>query len=600
MYRNPPAFSFPKLIRLCAATLVLSLAASRPAAAFGTDFGGSDFKLRWDNTLRGNLGVRTTAPDDKLGANPAFTAGEYSFKQWNIVTSRLDLLSELDLAYSELVGARGSFAGWYDYVYQNHTVQIAPSLAAMNIPSSYGPAGSEFSSYTRKRYRGPSGELLDAFGWIHFDAGPVPITIKAGRHSIYWGETLLLGGAIHGVAYSQVPLDLIKGFATPGTEVKELYRPLTQVSANAQLTPSLSLSAQYLLQWQSYLYPEGGTFVGPADFAFNGPLGQFAQIGGAPFFLKNGGSNDPRQVHDWGVALRYHVDFLDTTVGTYYRHYADKLAAVLLVPNPGGQGPLSPTLNSPLQYQQFYAQGVDLFGLSLAKQILGVSTALEGAYRHHTPLASQPLGLTVPPAAPLAPLLFPHGLPQVIGNSYQARGETVHVVANAIGQISPTAIWSTASWNLEATYNHLFSVDSNPDMFFGMGYGVCRTDPTLVNAGLAKNKNDGCATRDSAGVAASFTPTWYQVFSGVNLLLPLTGSWTYWGNSAVTLGGNAGSGTYTAGIGADIRSTLRLDLKYIGFYGQTIDNGKMVTSSNGLLSLLKNRESVVLTAKVTF
>jgi len=47
-------------------------------------------------------------------------------------------------------------------------------------------------------------------------------------------------------------------------------------------------------------------------------------------------------------------------------------------------------------------------------------------------------------------------------------------------------------------------------------------------------------------------------------------------------------------------STLRLDVKYIGFFGNTLDNGKMVTSSNGLLSLLKNRESVVFTAKVTF
>jgi hypothetical protein len=410
----------------------------------------------------------------------------------------------------------------------------------------------------------------------------------------------LLGGAIHGVAYSQVPLDLIKAFANPGAEVKELYRPLTQLSANAQLTPSLSLSAQYLLEWQSYLYPEGGTFAGPADFAFNGPVGQYAQIGGQPYYLKNGGSNDPHKIHDWGMALRYRLDFLDGTVGAYYRQYSDKLAAVLAVANPGAQGPLSPTLNSPLQYEQFYAEGIDLVGLSFSKEILGVSTALEGNYRHNTPLAAQPLGLTLPPAAPLAPLLFPHGLPQMIGNSYQARGDTLHVVANAIGTLPPAAIWSTAAWNLEATYNHLVSVGPNPDMFFGMGYGVCRTDDRLVAAGLAKNTHDGCATADSAGVGASFTPTWYQVFSGVNLLLPLTGSWTYWGNSVVTLGGNAGSGTYTAGIGADIRNALRIDLKYIGFFGSTLDNGKAVVSSNGLLSLLKNRESVVLTAKATF
>ena len=596
MNRNHPLF--PKLLPSIAAMAAI-FAVARPAAAFDTDFGGSDFKVRWDNTLRANLGVRTTSPDSLLSANPAFTAGENSFGRGGISTSRLDVLSELDGSWQDQFGVRGSFAGWYDLAYQNHSVKIDPALAALGVPSGYGPNGSGLSDYALDRYRGPWGEVLDAFGWARFDAGPVPVTVKAGRHSIYWGESLLLGGAIHGVAYSQVPLDLIKGFANPGTEIKELYRPLGQISANAQLTPQLSLSGQYFLEWQSYLYPEAGTFVGPADFAFNGPYGQFAKLGGNPFFFKNGGSNDSRH-HDWGGALRYTPGFIEGTFGAYYRRYADKLAAVLLVPNPGGQGPLSPTLNSPLQYQQFYAEGVDLIGLSYARPIAGVSTAIEAAYRHNTPLAAQSLGLATPPSAAAAPLLFPNGLPKRIGNSYQARGDTLHLVANALGTLAPSPLWSIASWNIEGTYSRLVTVRENQDMFFGMGSGVCRSSPQLSAAGLAKNKNDGCATENSAGVGASFTPTWYQVFDGVDLLMPLNGSLNFWGNSPVTLGGNAGSGTYSLGLGADIRTRLRLDVKYVGFYGNTLDNGKTVTSSNGLLALLKNRESVVFTAKTTF
>jgi hypothetical protein len=594
--RNPSFL--PGLLPSFAALAAL-FAFARPAAAFDTDFGGSDFKVRWDNTMRANLGIRTTAPDSILGANPAFTAGEYSFGQGGITTSRLDLLSELDASYEGQFGARASFAGWYDLAYQNHTVKIDPSLQAAGVPSGYGAAGSPLSTYALDRYRGPWGEFLDAFGWARFDAGPVPITVKAGRHSIYWGESLLLGGAIHGVAYSQVPLDLIKGFANPGTEIKELYRPLGQISATAQVTPELQLAGQYFLEWQSYLYPEAGTFVGPADFAFNGPYGQYARLGPNSFYFKNGGSRDSRQ-HDWGAAARYTPGFIDGTVGLYYRRYADKLAAVLLVPNPGGQGPMSPTLNSPFQYQQFYGEGVDLAGISSSRAIAGISTSMEAVYRHNTPLAAQPLGLTTPPSAALAPVLFPDGLPKNVGNSYQARGDTFHLVANALGTLPPSALWSIATWNVEGTYSRLVTVRENQDMFFGMGYGVCRSNAALTNAGLAKNKNDGCATENAAGVGASFTPTWYQVFSGVDLLMPLNGSLNFWGNSPVTLGGNAGSGTYSAGLGADIRNTLRLDVKYIGFYGNTLDNGKTVTSSNGLLSLLKNRESVVFTAKTTF
>jgi hypothetical protein len=588
----------PKLL-LWLAALAILIALPRPAAAFDTDFGGTDFQLRWDNTLRANVGMRTTSPDPMEGANPAFSAGEYSFGKGAIDTSRLDLLSEFDVSYASQFGARTSFAGWYDYAYQNHTVTISPTLAAANVPSGYGPNGSQLSGYALDHYRGPWGEFLDAFGWARFDVGGMPVTIKAGRHSIYWGESVLFQGAIHGVAYAQVPLDLIKAFANPGSDVKELYRPLAQISASAQLTPQLSIQGQYFLQWQSYLYPEAATFVGPADFAFNGPEGQFAQLGGKPFFFKNGGSNDSRH-HDWGVALRYSPEIIDGNIGLYYRHYADKLAAVLLIPNPGGQGPMSPTLNSPLQYQQFYGEGIDLIGASYARQIAGVSTALEANYRHNTPLAAQPLGLATPPSAAAAPLLFPNGLPKLVGNSYQARGDTLHVVANMIGTLSPTPLWSTVAWTLEGTYNRLLTVRDNQDMFFGVGYGVCRSSPQLAAAGLAKYTHDGCATSNSAGVGASITPTWYQVFNGVDLLMPMTGSVTYWGNSAVTLGGNAGSGTYTGGFGADIRQRVRLDIKYVGFFGDTIDNGKTLTNSNGLLSLLKNRESVVFTAKATF
>ena len=597
---RPPAPALTQTAVRFSAVFLALLFAPRPAAGFGTDFGGSDFKLRFDNTLRGNLGVRVTSPDPIIGANPAFSAGEYSFGQGHIDTGRLDLLTELDLSYRSQFGGRASFASWFDGAYRNHAVHIAPSLEAQHVPTSYGPAGSPFTTYTNNRYLGPYGEFLDAFLWTRLDLGDVPVTIRGGRHTIYWGESLLLSGAIHGVSYAQEPLDLMKAFANPGTEAKELYRPLAQVSANVQLTPALSLAGQYFFEWQSYLYPEGATFLGPADFAFNGPLGQFAMVGGRPFFFKNDGSRDAH-THDWGTALRYNPEFLGGgIVGVYYRHFADKLAAVLLGPNPGGQGPLSPTLNSPLQYQQYYGEGIDLVGVSFAKQILGVSTAIEGSYRHNMPLAAQPLGLTVAPSAALAPVLFPHGAPKLMGNTYQARGDTVHVVGNAIGTIPNTPLWSIAAWNLEGTYSRWLSVDStNQDMFFGEGYGVCRTDARLSAAGLAKTTADGCATRNSASVGATFTPTWYQVFSGVDLLMPLTGSATVWGNSPVTLGGNVGSGTYAGGLAADIYTTVRIDLKYVGFFGQTHDNGTVITNSNGLLSLLKNRESVVLTAKVT-
>ena len=583
---------------IAASTLfVLALAGTpRRAAALEADLDDGNFKVRWTNTMRSTLGLRTTSPDPLIGNNPAFTASEYSFDKGHFDTARVDWLSDLDAAYEGTVGARATFAGWYDYAYQNHTVTVAPPLQSAGMPSSY--AGTKLSDYTLDRYRGPWGEFLDAYGWGKFALGPVPVSVKAGRHTVVWGEAVTLGGNMHGIAYSQDPLDLAKAFANPGAERKELIRPLNRVSLDAQLLPKLTLSGDYVLGWESYIYPEGGTFAGPADFAFNGPAGQFARLGKNSTYFMNGGSNDPG-THDWGAGLRY-ADVFGGTAGLYYRHYADKLPAVLVVPNPGAQGPLSPSLNSPLQYQQFYGEGVDLVGASYSKKLSFAITSVEASYRHDTPLTAQTLGLTLAPSPALASILFPHGAPHEIGNTYQARGDTFHVVAGARGMLPTTAVWSAAAWNVEGVYDRLITVRENQDMFYGMGYGVCRSDPALVKAGSAKNKNDGCATANAAGLSAGFSPSWKNVFNGVDLFLPLQGTAFFWGNSPVQLGGNAGSGTYSAGVGAEIRKTVRLDLKYMGFYGNTIDNGKVVTSNNGLLSLLKNRESVVFLAKTSF
>jgi hypothetical protein len=48
------------------------------------------------------------------------------------------------------------------------------------------------------------------------------LNIKVGQTTVYWGESLLLGGVIHGVSYSQNPIEIWKGLATPGAEAKEL------------------------------------------------------------------------------------------------------------------------------------------------------------------------------------------------------------------------------------------------------------------------------------------------------------------------------------------------------------------------------------------
>jgi hypothetical protein len=407
---------------------------------------------------------------------------------------------------------------------------------------------------------------MDAFVFGGVDLGDVPVQAKLGRHTVYWGESLLLGGNMHSVAYSQNPLDLQKGYATPGTEAKELFRPLNQLSLQSQLTDTLSVAGQYMLEWESFRFPEGGTYLGPVDFAFNGPDRQF--VSAALGFAQRGGAAEPKQRGEWGLSARWSPAELDATVGAYYRNYADKIPQTFLTQVGAGTS----------RYNMIYADNIQLLGFSLAKNIAGVSVGSEISYRRNTPLTSQVLGV--------AP-----GMPES-GETKGPRGDTWHGVINGLGVIPATPVFDSATWAAEVVLSHWNNVRSGANLFNAVGYGQCAT--------LNRDKWDGCATKSYMGLGLGFTPNWYQVFPGVDLSAPLTYSVGLKGNAATVFGGNQGTGNYSLGLGADIFQQYRVDLKYIDFLGHYRDNGTAVTTQNGFNSLLTDRGFVSITLKTTF
>ena len=228
----------PRALPIAAAAALLLSAAG--AHAFEFDTGNPDLSVRWDNTVRYNLAGRVEGRDSKIGNSALSDEGTYSFDRGDAVAKRLDLLSEFDLVFKKRYGFRVSGAGWFDDAYGNKS-HSNPNAPLSQIPSYIG---NNYSPLVKRLYHGPSGEILDAFVFGGVDLGAVPVQAKAGRHTLYWGESLFLGGHMHSISYSQNPLDLQKGFATPGTEAKELFRPLNQLSAQAQLSDTLSVSGQ--------------------------------------------------------------------------------------------------------------------------------------------------------------------------------------------------------------------------------------------------------------------------------------------------------------------------------------------------------------------
>jgi hypothetical protein len=568
------------------AAVVISLGAGT-AVAFEIPTGSEDIVLRWDNTLRYTLSQRVDSKEEAYIASPNNDDGDRNFGS-GIISNRLDLLSEADLIYKKDYGLRVSGAAWYDQAYDD----VSNSSVITSNTLRNGQPANGLNDDSKDYFRGPYGELLDAFVFGKFDIGAAPLNLKAGRHTIYWGESLGVGGFTHGIAYAQMPLDIAKALAMPGVEAKEVFRPLNSISFQMQPTNTLSIAGQYYLQWEENRFPGAGTYLAGSDVQLNGDDGSLiAGFDPAAGYLRatKGSNIEPDEMGDWGAAVRWAPEALEGTVGLYYRNFSDKFPQLHLQPGVlPGVGVVDPSVLDPEhgiigKYHLAYAQDIDLYGISLSKQILGISVGTELSYRENMPLVSDPV--TILPAAlvPAVPGSI-SGLPDE-GDTGGARGTTWHALVNFLGVISKTPLFESATWNMEFVWNHLDHVTQGAAVYKGRsGYN-----------GLDK------PTEDYYGGSLSFTPTWYQVFPGVDITMPLSVSSGLSGNSCVTAGGNENTGTWGAGIGADIFSQYKVDLKYVDFFGDysTTSTGA-VNVANGSSALLTDRGFVTLTLKTTF
>jgi len=554
------------------------LAASGAAQAFEIPTGNEDIKLRWDNTFRYTLSQRLKGQNRDILNSPQNDDGDRNFDV-GIVSTRLDILSELDMAYKKDYGVRLSGALWYDPRYNF----VDNKSAATSNHLVNGTPATGLNSYTKDRFGGPNGELLDAFAYAKVLAGEVPINLRVGRHSIYWGESMFAYGGNNGISYGQSPVDLGKALAQPGIELKELFRPLNQVSVQVQPTPTLTIAGQYYLQWESNLWPETGSYLGMIDPYMNSGESIYT---GAPAFvggpIRYGGDIKPKQTGDWGLAARWSPEWLEGTLGFYYRNFSDKSPQLIVDASHAGPTTM-PT------YHLAYADNIDLYGISLSKNILGISIGSEISYRRNMPLFSNE-GANAPvvgiPGAPVPGS----------GGTAGARGDTMHALINFLGLVPKTSLFDAASWIAEFTYSRWNKVSQGQQYFLGRdGY-----------TGLDR------VTRDNVTGALLLAPQWFQVFPGVDLTMPLSISSGLYGTSAIKGAGAAENGSYSAGLSFDIFNKYKVDLTYASFFGTYATDATGGISGPGdsapgartgagdVYGLLKDRDLLSLTIKGTF
>lgn len=565
--------------------------ASLPAAhAVEIDTGSEDWSVRFDNTVKYNYGVRTESAGKRFLGSPNNNDGDYNFrKSGTNITNRVDLLSELDVIYQESMGFRVSGAAWYDKAYDNTGSNSNPfvngngdqsgiSPGIGGLPGTGVPLGSpHLSNYAQRYYSGPSGEILDAFVFYKTEVGEQSVfSTKIGQHNLFWGETLL--NPVHSLSYGQSGLDLAKLAASPGTEAKELFVPRNQISASFQVNPELTIGAQYFLEWDAARLPEAGTYYGGSDLVGEGAqsflLGHTGTPGlipvqGALTTIRRGDDLNPDKRGDWGVMAKWSPEWLDGTLGVYYRNSSEILPQAWLdargLTVTGAGGPIANLYNS-LQtatYQFAYADDIDIYGISLSKEIAGISVGSDLNIRHNMPLASIPaivsstsstglgngFGLLPPRSAGTGVIYDVPG----DGDGLSATGDTLHWTLNGLMTIGDTPLFDAATLLGELYYSNLLELDGNNEALY-KGKSTYR--------GIDK------PTRDNWGIGVNFTPTWYQVVPGVDLSMPVSVNLGLDGISPVQGGGAEDTGNYSVGLSAAIYNQYFVDLKYVDAFGE--------------------------------
>ncbi len=609
-----------RLAPIAAASLILC-ALAQTAQAGEIPTGNDDVVVRLDTTLRYSLGTRTQAQDKAIMANPNYDDGDRNFHKGGLVANRVDLLSEMDVVVNKSWGARVSGAAWNDAAYSSLDNS---SNATSNALVNGVPTGGALSHYSQRFARGTSGELLDAFVFASGEIADMPASIRAGRHTVFWGEGLYGAAALHGISYGQYSLDLWKGYATPGVEAKELFRPRASVSGQISPTPTLTLAAQVFADWEAARYPESGTYLTVQDALLKG--GQ-SLITGVNQRMLQGPVGTPNKNGDWGLSAKWSPDWLDGTLGLYARRTADiqpQLAAapaVAVVPaatcsalhftplaattcyiNPAAATVPQILAGQIGQYRAFYGRDIDILGLSLSKNIAGISVGSELSFRRNMPLASMavtvlPTGLANPAAGQLTTTqLAASDIPG-------AKGSTMHGVINALGVVSKTFLFDTLSWGTELVFNRWIKVDgsSNAAAFKGGAAYIHGMNGTLTPLAAGGAANVDAVTKNFVGLGVNLTPTWFQVLPSVDLSMPMAWSGGISGVSAVMSGGAKNNGNFSIGVAADVNSRYNFALRYIGFYGgySMSAAGAMVVPES-TTAVLSDRGHVMFTFKTTF
>jgi hypothetical protein len=609
--------------RLAKLPLAVSLASTLAAPAFGVTFNIGEIEGQFDSAL--SVGASWSARDadrDLIGVNNGGQGlsqtgddGRLNFKKNKTFSKIFKGIHDLELKYGDTgVFVRGKY--WYDFEAKDENREFK-AISDTNRKEGAQASGAQF---------------LDAFVYHNYDIAGQPGSVRLGKQVVSWGESTFIQNSINSIN----PVD-VSAFRRPGAEIKEGLIPVNMFYVAQSLTDNLSAEAFYQIEWDQTVVDNCGTFFSSSDVAADGcddnlrlltnnvPLvgvlnGILAGGGLNPLdtnvegnLVVRGDDKDARDSGQWGLALRYIFEPLDTEFGLYAMNYHSR--APFFSATPPDQATynvangLLPVLNGAASalaiagnssYLIEYPEDIRLYGLSFATTLpTGTAWSGEISYRPNAPVAvnttdvlfSAVRPLTNPGFAnPFADASVLEASPGVTQTGYRRKEVTqlqttfIHFVDQVMGASRLTLIGEvgmTLVGGLEDTSEVRYGRDGvyGPGALpnascellndLTLGRAVIDGQPNTDFSNRSKHCNDdGFTTHSSWGYRARAIWDYPDVFAGVNLRPSVAWQHDVDGYSPGP-GANFEEGrkAISLGLDAEYQNTYTASLAYTDFFG---------------------------------